>query len=361
MLFFHRLRRNVGFVTRNPSVLPRVIRNYFLKIFMRKKPLRTADICFDYNCNFKCKHCLTTDFVDLSRPTMSVEEIKKAVDRCLSEGAFHFNLFGGEPTLRPDLFDVIDYIHGHGALISLATNGSLLNRDYVRKLKAHKLDLALVSMDYFDGDQQDEFRGKGFFSAALAAIQNCLEEGLPVYVSAMVPKGWAEHKGFRALLDYCARSNMLLHANLPALVGRWKGRAELFCDEKDKEGARRLYRNKFVSACEMSSYGRCSCASGKEKIHVTAYGDVMPCTYIPISFGNLLEESLDIIRRRILDFDLFKKCHELCIPSTDPEYFKFYNDKIRSASLLPISHSEIHWRSYAACASEEVEAFDGHF
>ncbi len=354
MLLFHRFFRNAGFVIRNPSVVPRILKNYFFKIFMQKKPLRTADICFDYVCNFKCRHCLTTDFVDPSRRAMNASEIKKAVDGCLSEGAFHFNLFGGEPTLSPDLFDVIDYIHERGALISLATNGSLLSKSYVKELKAHKLDLALVSLDYFDAALQDEFRGKGFFEGALAAVEHCVGENLPVYVSTMVPPRWAGHKGFRDLLDFCEKKHILLHANLPALVGRWKDRSDLFCNERDRKEVFRLYRHKSVSACEMSAYGRCSCASGKEKIHVTAYGDVMPCTYIPISFGNLLAESLGVIRQRILDFDLFKVGHELCIPSTDSEYFKFYQDKIRSASLLPISHAAVDWKPYALSGIENM-------
>lgn len=343
MSLVNRLHRNAGFVIRNPAVLRRIAKSYFLKIFMGRTPLRTADISFDYVCNFKCKHCFTTDFVNPARKAMGLKDIKNVVDRCLREGAIHFNLIGGEPTMNNELFEVVDYIHAKGALISLATNGSLLSKDYVKKLKAHKLDLILVSMDYFDADLQNEFRGDGFFEGALAAVENCLGEGLPVYVSAVITKDKDGRKSFYALADFCEKKSILLHVNLPTLIGRWKGRDDLFLTEEDKKEVRTLYRKKFVSTCEMSSYFECACKSGQEKLHVTAYGDVLPCAFIPVSFGNILDEELSVIRRRILDSHFFKAHHELCIPSTDPEYFKLYKDQISPAPLLPVSYKAVTW------------------
>jgi MoaA/NifB/PqqE/SkfB family radical SAM enzyme len=274
---------------------------------------------------------------------MGIEAIKRAVDCCLKEGAIHFNLIGGEPTMNDKLFDVIDYIHAKGALMSLATNGSLFSPEYVRKLKAHGLDLVLASMDYFDAGRQNELRGDGFFEGAMAAVENCLKEGLPVYVSSVVTRNKEGRESFYKLADFCTKKNILLHVNLPALIGQWKGREDLFLTEEDKKEARELYRRKGVSCCEMSSYFEFACRSGHEKIHITAYGDVLPCTFIPISFGNILNEDLSVIRRRILDFPLFKVPHEMCIPSTDSDYFKFYKDQISTAPLLPISYAAVKW------------------
>lgn len=239
------------------------------------------------------------------------------------------------------LFDVIDYIHVHGALISLATNGSLLTPGYAGKLKKHKLDLALISLDYLDAAKEDELRGKGFFEKAMAAVENCLSAGVKVYISAVITKDEIEGESFRQLLDFCKEKNILLHVNLPALFGGWKGRDDLFFSEEDKAKARKLFKGKYIRSCEMSSYFRSACRSGLEKLHITAYGDVMPCTFIPISFGNILEEGLSVIRKRIFKFPFIVMHNEMCIPSTNREYLHFYQEKISSAKMLPISFDQL--------------------
>lgn len=336
MLFPDRIIRNASFLVNNPLVIKRVIRNYLLKICLKKVPLRTADISFDYICNFHCKHCYTTEFVDKKRLPMDINGIKTAINACLEQGAIHFNLIGGEPTMDDRLFDVIDYIHSKGALISLATNGSLLNLDYARKLKNHKLDLALISMDYFDPVKQDDFRGKGHFDNAVAAVENCLKAGVKVYISAVITKDGIDTQGFKQLINFCKEKNILLHVNLPALFGRWRDRGDLFLSDKDTDKVRRLYKNKYIRSCEMSSYFSCACKSGLEKLHITAYGDVMPCTFIPISFGNILEDNLSVIRKRMLLFPFISGHNEMCIPSTNLEYLKFYQEKISPVKILPV-------------------------
>ncbi len=342
MLFLDRIIRNASFLVDNPMVIKRLTRNYLLKICLHKFPLRTVDICFDYICNFSCKHCYTTEFIDKNRRAMDIFDIKKAVNLCLGEGVFHFNLIGGEPTMDTRLFDVIDYIHIHGALISLATNGSLLTPGYVRKLKNHKLDLALISLDYSDAAKEDELRGKGFFGKAMAAVENCLSAGVKVYISAVITKDEIEGDSFRQLVNFCKEKNILLHVNLPALFGGWKGRNDLFFSEEDKNKARKLFKNKYIRSCEMSSYFSSACRSGLEKLHITAYGDVLPCTFIPISFGNILEEDLGVIRKRIFKFPFIAMHNEMCIPATNVSYNHFFKTYVFGKKKLPLKIDEIN-------------------
>ena len=333
--------KNASFIVHNPMVIKRVVRNYFLKICMLKNPLRTVDISLDYICNFNCKHCYATDFVDINRRAMDMTDIITSVDACLRHGAIHFNIIGGEPTMDSRLFDIMDYIHSKGALISLATNGSLLTVDFVKKLKKHSLDLALVSMDYFDPVKQDDFRGKGYFDKAISAVENCLKIGVRVYISAVITKDEIEGRGFKGLITFCEQRKILLHVNLPAFFGRWKGREDLFLSEKDKKKVRDLYKNKYIRACEMSSYFACACKAGFEKMHITAYGDVIPCALIPISFGNILQDSLPVIRERMFHCHFFSGHNEMCIPSTNREYLNFYQKKISPKKILPVRFDEL--------------------
>jgi MoaA/NifB/PqqE/SkfB family radical SAM enzyme len=142
-------------------------------------------------------------------------------------------------------------------------------------------------------------------------------------------------------LKYCQAKDILLHSNLPALFGNWKDRDDLFLTPESQKSIRQLYKNKHIRSCEMSSYFSCACTSGLEKLHITAYGDVLPCAFIPVSFGNILQDDLSSIRKRILEFPFFKQHNEMCIPSTNRQYHQFYKAHINPVKILPVQYDAI--------------------
>lgn len=343
MKFINRFANNAYFLINNPRIIKAVMRNYFLKFIMSKKVLRTADICFDYACNYVCAHCYASDLMDKKRRIISAKDIKYAVDLCVKEGAIHFNLIGGEPTLNKNIFEIVDYIHKKPALISLATNGSMLSLQYTRVLKQHGVDVALISLDYLDEARQDKFRGvPGYFKSAMRGIENCIKSGLKVFISKIITKDDIKDGSFNAVLNFCKSKNILLHINLPTLYGRWKDRDDLFFDEEAKQLLAEIYKDKYVRACEMSSYGKSACASGLEKLHITPYGDVLPCAFLPISFGNIMEEDLSSIRKRMFKFIFINTYNKMCIPATNASYNHFFKTFASKKGKLPLKIGELN-------------------
>ncbi|MCB0370438.1 MAG: radical SAM protein [Bdellovibrionales bacterium] len=336
-----KLIENGSFLLSNFNLTPRLINNFFKIIFLNQRPLRTVDLCFDYQCNYKCQHCYAVDFANPKRKGMKLEDYKLAIDKCTKEGAIHFNLVGGEPTMDERLFDVVSHAKKKGAVISLATNGSFLSLDFCQRLKDIKLDVVLLSMDLPDKEDLDNFRKKGCFEDVMSALENCTKVGLKVYISAVMTPESLKNGKTRRMLEFCLKHKILLHTNLPAIMGRWKNATQMFLDEEDKKIVRELYKHRYVRSCEMSSYFKTACRSGWEKLHITEYGDVMPCTFVPIHFGNILTDSLKDIRKKMHDYDLFKGEIEMCIPSTHSEYKKIYEEKISKHKYLPVSHTDI--------------------
>ncbi|MDD4358461.1 MAG: radical SAM protein [Candidatus Pacebacteria bacterium] len=76
------------------------------------------------------------------------------------EGAFTIGLTGGEPFLREDFFEIVDKISKSGLEIIVTTNGTLLNKSILEKLKG-KVSLFRISIDHFtinwEGIQKDLF------------------------------------------------------------------------------------------------------------------------------------------------------------------------------------------------------------
>jgi MoaA/NifB/PqqE/SkfB family radical SAM enzyme len=331
-----------GFLARNPKVVPRVLKNYFVSLIFSKKPLRTVDITFDYRCNYNCKHCYTHNLEDKNRKLLTYKEIIENIDKCIKEGAIHFNIIGGEPTIHPDLFRLISYIHNKGALVSLATNGSMLTREYVSKLKNCRLDVALISLDYLDEDEQDQLTGhKGSFLKTSQAIENCIAVGLPVFISTVVTKYKLQSNEFNKILDFCRNKKITCHINLPTLYGRWKTRKDLIFNKQEIQAIKDLYKDPHVRSCEMSAYFVKGCSPGLEKLHITPYGDVLPCAFIPISFGNIKRDSISIIRDRMHKFSFFNSYNDMCIPSTNKKYYDLFDKMIQEREVLPVDFEEL--------------------
>jgi MoaA/NifB/PqqE/SkfB family radical SAM enzyme len=260
------------------------------------------------------------------------------IDACLDEGAIHFNIIGGEPTLYDKLFDVISYIHTRKALVSLATNGFLLDKNYVGMLKRYKVDVILISLDYLDAEAHDSFtKLKGSFSRVIEAIDNCISVGLTVFVSTVLTNERLHNNEFKKILEFCGKKKIICHINLPTLFGRWKKRKDLLFSAEDIEIIKSFYRFPYLQSCETNAYFFPGCSPGLEKLHITSYGDVLPCAFIPINFGNILLEPLGLIRQRMHGFSFFNAYNEMCVPSTNKKYYEIFDKLLSETEKLPIN------------------------
>lgn len=98
-------------------------------------------------------------------------------------------LTGGEPLLRPDLYEIAGYAVSTGLRVVLGTNGTLITPEVAIRLKTAGISVVGVSLDYPQALLQDEFRGvKEAFDDALAGIKNSLDAGLPVQVNTTVTR-----------------------------------------------------------------------------------------------------------------------------------------------------------------------------
>src|SRR3972149_5896351 len=124
---------------------------------------------------------------------LTTEEALRVIDDLAQFGAPVILFSGGEPLLRPDLFQLIRYAKDKGIRGVLSTNGTLITREVVRQLKEFGLSYVGVSID---GPEpvHDKFRGKkGAFQEALQGIRNCLTEDIRVGVRMTLTKYNHEH------------------------------------------------------------------------------------------------------------------------------------------------------------------------
>lgn len=81
-------------------------------------------------CNFRCRHCFSKFG---TKETLPVEDWKKIVDNCIAGAdVAEFNITGGEPMLYPGLVELVQYIRNKGVKVSLITNGSLMDEEWIK-------------------------------------------------------------------------------------------------------------------------------------------------------------------------------------------------------------------------------------
>ena len=143
-------------------------------------------------CNMKCVHCAADDQVP--RPELSTEEwcqIIENLETGLQKQGKHgcYIWFGGEPTLREDIGDIMKFCQNKGYLHAIITNGVKFDENFAKMCKQNGMSHVFVSFDSADPNKNDKIRGfPNSLEYAKKAIKNCLKYGLFVCTSITVMK-----------------------------------------------------------------------------------------------------------------------------------------------------------------------------
>ncbi|MEM7323539.1 MAG: mycofactocin radical SAM maturase [Actinomycetota bacterium] len=134
-----------------------------------------APICLTweltYACNLACVHCLSSSGRRDPRE-LTTAEAKRVIDEMRDLQVFYVNIGGGEPMIRPDFYDLIDYATTNGVGVKFSTNGSRINAERARRLADMPYTDIQISIDGADEFTNDAVRGPGSFATARAAMDH---------------------------------------------------------------------------------------------------------------------------------------------------------------------------------------------
>jgi heme d1 biosynthesis radical SAM protein NirJ len=131
-------------------------------------------------CNLKCKHCYSIS-ADVDFPgELSTAEVFRVMDDLKAARVPVLILSGGEPLLRPDIFDISRRAKAMGFYVGLSSNGALVDAGNIGEIAAIGYDYVGISLDGI-GATHDRFRGRaGAFEASLGGVRLCLAAGIKV-------------------------------------------------------------------------------------------------------------------------------------------------------------------------------------
>ena len=173
-----------------------------------------APICLTweltYACNLACAHCLSSSGRRDPRE-LSTVEAKAVVDELERMQVFYVNIGGGEPTVRPDFWELVDYATAHKVGVKFSTNGVKITPAVAARLAASDYVDVQISLDGATAEVNDAVRGAGSYATALRAMEHLQAAGM---------------RGFKVSV-VCTRHNVDQLDALKALADRFGAQLRL--------------------------------------------------------------------------------------------------------------------------------------
>ena len=244
-----------------------------------------------WHCNQKCIHCYAAGQPDAEEAELSTEEWKTVIDRCREAGIPQLTFTGGEPTMREDLPELIDYAQWF--VTRLNTNGIRLTPEYCRRLQDVSLDSMQITFYSADPAVHNKLVGAEMYESTVRGIENALAAGLNVSINTPL---CTLNRDYQKTLEFL-RSKGVRYVTCSGLITTGNAgtgsseRMQLSVEEvKDvlREAVSYAYANgmeiSFTSPgwldsefCSELGITMASCGACLSNMAVTPGGNVVPC------------------------------------------------------------------------------------
>jgi MoaA/NifB/PqqE/SkfB family radical SAM enzyme len=286
----------------------------------RKYTPVSAYLALTARCPANCWHCSIKNRSDAELP---LDLWLRTIDGLHRIGVSIFGLTGGEPLLRTDLAVIIRAITTGGGEAMLFTSGIGFTAQRADELKEAGLWAVCVSLDRTDKQEFEQLRN---LSNAMETAENALttakKAGLYVCVNCVADRAMVSEGRYPKLYDKATElgaDEFRLIEPMPCgrlaevAADRTKAESPFLTPEHIRE-VRRFHREtnrqlkqdshgrlppKVCAFNEIESPELFGCAAGTRHLFIDSAGEVCPCDFTPLSFGNVAKESLDVIWDRM--------------------------------------------------------------
>jgi radical SAM protein with 4Fe4S-binding SPASM domain len=270
--------------------------------------------CITKRCNLKCKHCCAS--CDINRSdTLSTEQIKNITDIIEPLNPKTVVLTGGEPLIRDDFSEIVNYMKEKikNICLVLSTNGTLIDDKNI-DLIVEKFDRVEISLDGIDEETCSATRGKGIFGRVINSVKCLQKKGFYNIGLSMVfgDKNMNLSKQFREL-NKSLNTRALERYFVPE--GRGKENVLEYCSVNTNlpisipKMLHKLYYDEGKRSKKISS---CSCSAFKSQIYIDDDGSIYPCPSLikeKYKIGSIFEREtvLNIKDKNLDKIDAYKR------------------------------------------------------
>lgn len=263
-------------------------------------------------CNLECVCCLNNSGPSVDTSTeLKLPEIYDIIDQLSAMGTTGITLSGGEPFLRREIFDIIEYAR-QKMFVSFSTNGLLLDKKTADNLCKEGIAGVIVDIHSCDAALNDAItKRKGSFKKAVQGVKNCLEAGVVCSINTTVTK--MNMDTIEDTINFALELGVDMVINKFIPVGRGDVNREKLVLSLDEyrdvvtllyEKKKALETTMDIQVCHIPYESLLldqgiftGCDAGLMLCKITPQGEVYTCPFLPISVGNIREQSFADIWR----------------------------------------------------------------
>ncbi len=296
-----------------------------------KNGMIKAMINLTYRCQCDCNYCWCGSYERQTDNELTFLELKQLIHQIAQFPSFFtlVSFIGGEPLLRDDIYRLINYASREGLFTEMETNGILLSLENVKRLKEAGLNHIFVRIEGSNKERHDSIsKIEGCFEKAIEGIKNCIREKLSCSVFMNASKEKIREGELEKIVNIArhlkAVSARIIH---PTLGGRWLNEENQKLSFEEERQVQKLLEPDFVYlessySCTKESNRFCSSLQ-KKFFHISCYGEVQLCPFVPLSFGNLRFDTLKNILEKMWSHNIFFTDYEGCLMN-NPEFREKY-------------------------------------
>jgi len=316
-------------------------------------------------CPANCWHCSLKNRTDAELP---LDLWLRTIDGLHGIGASIFGLTGGEPLQRVDLAEIVRAIVSGGGEAMLFTSGIGFDAVRAAELADAGLWAVCVSMDRANKQEYEQLRNiPNAMETAENALTAAKQTGLYTCVNCVADSAMVHEGHYLELYEKLRRLGVdELRLVEPMPCGRLAdatnsvAKSPFLTPEQIKE-LRRFHRNtnkqsptreqgpKVCAFNEIESPELFGCAAGTRHLFIDSAGEVCPCDFTPLSFGNVAEEPIDVIWKRMST--AMKRPRRHCLVQHQSALIR---EATRERTPAPL---EVSLRTAAAFPDEELPDF----
>ena len=285
-------------------------------------------------CNLRCIHCRADACEAQYENEFSTEECFRTIDTLAAFSKPMIIMTGGEPMMRPDIYEITRYATDKGLRVVMAPCGHLLTAETSQKLKDAGVMAISISLDAATAEKHNAFRGiPEAYEKTLAGLETAKAVGIPFQINTTVSKNNIDE-----LPEILARS-IELGASAQDFfflvpTGRGKGIADLALEPDQRDAALKWIAEQSITA-PLNIRTTCApqykaiwetiaaeykpdaaprisgCMGGRGFVFLSHTGDLQPCGFLELDCGNLRNADFDFekVYKTEPGFSAMRKTH----------------------------------------------------
>ena len=311
----------------------------------------TATLAITHRCQCRCEHCSAAGFMRSERPEVPPERMFRLIEEAQQLGVVTMIFVGGEPLLHPHIYDYIKHVDYNESRPMIFTNGLLLTEDRVQKLLDAGLYSLFISIDSPDPEEHDRLRGvKGCWQRAVDGARRGVEAGLLVGLSTYATRETLHSGQVERMVELTAEvgAHEITIFDVVPTGKLLREEEHILLTEQDKDALRELNRRCKTDPAlpgaqvqaHVNSPAGFGCFAGYFQFYMTASGDITPCDFTPLAFGNIQDEPLRDIWLRMTAHEAYRNRCDHC-RMQDREFRAKYIDTIPDDGQMPYPIADI--------------------